>query len=243
MDNIRVMMVDDEPLIRKVVKQEMNSRAATVESGDVDGSVMRRVEMVETFADGPSLTASLGTLPPPDYLLVDMEFQGEPTGGLAITRRVHERFPDVKIIIFSGRFDNPMPGEEGRLQRVHEIGRVVMEAMELGIKFRTTQANAAKLAAPKRHTIECRSAQQGDDPVAGTLTEDNVKHTFVIVPKTMTGGTIAPASPVDGSGTYSVLYWKETVNGKVTKELDPVNFKCVIDGVDYLANTRKILGY
>ena len=53
--NIRVMMVDDEPLIRKVVKMEMNERAAEVESGDVDGTEMRRVEMVETFADGPSL--------------------------------------------------------------------------------------------------------------------------------------------------------------------------------------------
>ncbi len=125
-------MVDDEPLIRKVVKMEMNSRAVTVESGDVDGSVMRRVEMVDTFADGPALMASLEGTEPPDYLLVDMEFQGEPTGGLMITRRIHERYPDVRIIIFSGRFDNPMPGEEQRLQRLHDIGRVVMEALDLG---------------------------------------------------------------------------------------------------------------
>lgn len=139
-DNIRVMMVDDEPLIRKVVKMEMNSRARTIESGDVDGSVMRKVEMVETFSDGPSLTAALGQMQPPDYLLVDMEFQGEPTGGLMITRRIHERFPDVKIIIFSGRFDNPADEHQTdsdasstlRLQRVHDIGRVVMEALNLG---------------------------------------------------------------------------------------------------------------
>ena len=133
------MMVDDEPLIRKVVKMEMNSRNVTVEvpspqvrGGDVDGSVMCPVEMVDTFADGPSLLAALETIAPPDYLLVDMEFQGEPTGGLMITRRVHERYPDVKIIIFSGRFDNPTAAEEGRMQRVHDIGRVVMEALSLG---------------------------------------------------------------------------------------------------------------
>jgi CheY-like chemotaxis protein len=136
MDKIRVMMVDDEPLIRKVVKMEMNSRDVSVESGDVDGSVMRRVEMVETFADGPSLLAALEGGTPPDYLLVDMEFQGEPTGGLMITRRIHERYPSVRVIIFSGRFDNPeegsQPEAEGRLHRVHEIGRVVMEALALG---------------------------------------------------------------------------------------------------------------
>ncbi len=132
MNSIRVMMVDDEPLIRKVVKMEMNSRGVEIESGDVDGSVMRRVEMVETFGDGPSLLAALETTPPPDYLLVDMEFQGEPTGGLLIARRVHERFPQVRIIIFSGRFDAPLPGEEDRLGRLHDVGRVVMEALALG---------------------------------------------------------------------------------------------------------------
>ena len=146
MDNIRVMMVDDEPLIRKVVKMEMNSRNVSVEvpssrgrDGDVDGSVMRRVEMVDTFADGPALLAALEAGALPDYLLVDMEFQGEPTGGLMITRRVHERYPGVRIIIFSGRFDNPEAGSQpegathaSRMQRVHDIGRVVMEALALG---------------------------------------------------------------------------------------------------------------
>lgn len=135
-------MVDDEPLIRKVVKMEMNERGskanegdersfAQVESGDVDGSVMRRVEMVETFADGPALMAALENLQPPDYLLVDMEFQGEPTGGLTITRRIHDRYPQVKVIIFSGRFDNPTDTDQ-RSSRINEIGRVVMEALELG---------------------------------------------------------------------------------------------------------------
>lgn len=128
MDNIRVMMVDDEPLIRKLVKMEMNSRASKVEGGDEDGSVVRRVVMEETFADAPSLLASLHDRTPPDYLLVDMELQGEPTGGLYITRRIHERYPQVRVIIFSGRFDAD-PSDEARL---HEVGRVVLEALRLG---------------------------------------------------------------------------------------------------------------
>ena len=128
------MMVDDEPLIRKAVKFEMNERGAEIERhvSDDGATEMRRVEMVDTFASGPSLLASLEMLEAPDYLLVDMEFQGEPTGGLMITRRVHERYPSVKIIIFSGRFDNPLPSEERRPQRINEIGRVVMEALRLG---------------------------------------------------------------------------------------------------------------
>ncbi|MBP3763884.1 MAG: response regulator transcription factor [Bacteroidales bacterium] len=132
MSNIRVMMVDDEPLIRKAVRMEMNERGATVESGDDLGTELRRVEMVDTFASGPSLMAALETAEVPDYLLVDMEFQGEPTGGLLIARRIHEQYPQVRIIIFSGRFDHPLSTEERRAQRVIEIGRVVMEALRLG---------------------------------------------------------------------------------------------------------------
>ncbi len=132
MNKIRVMMVDDEPLIRKVVKMEMNSRATAVESGDLDASIISRVEMVDTFASGPSLMAALESTAAPDYLLVDMEFDGEPTGGLLITRRVHERYPKVKVIIFSGRFDNPLPSETNRTRRLNEIGSVVMEALRLG---------------------------------------------------------------------------------------------------------------
>lgn len=126
-------MVDDEPLIRKAVKYEMNERHAEVEchSGDF-ATETRSIEMVDTFASGPSLMAALETMEVPDYILVDMEFQGEPTGGLLITRRVHERYPQVKIIIFSGRFDNPLASEDNRGRRINEIGSVVMEALRLG---------------------------------------------------------------------------------------------------------------
>ena len=126
------MMVDDEPLIRKIVKMEMNERASKIETGDLDATEMSRVEMVDTFADGGALLAALENTAPPDYLILDMEFHGEPTGGLYIARRVHERYPDVKIIIFSGRFDAPMSGDEDHLERLHSVGSVVMEALRLG---------------------------------------------------------------------------------------------------------------
>lgn len=148
-------MVDDEPLIRKAVSMEMNERGSNATIGSertMNATIgsertsfaevechtgdftteQRRVEMVETFASGPSLMAALENAEIPDYVLVDMEFQGEPTGGLLITRRLHERYPQVKIIIFSGRFDNPSLISENRAQRINEIGAVVMEALRLG---------------------------------------------------------------------------------------------------------------
>jgi DNA-binding NarL/FixJ family response regulator len=61
-----------------------------------------------------------------------MELSGEPTGGLMIVRRVHERYSDIKTIIFSGRFDAPEAGADDRERRLHDVGRVVMEALALG---------------------------------------------------------------------------------------------------------------
>lgn len=118
----------------------------------------------------------------------------------------------------------------------------MLDAMSMTVSFRTFQKNAVKLSAPKRHNIELRSAQQIEDPVKGVLAVDAVKHVMVVLPKSNKGGTVQPAAPTDGSGEYSVRYWKTTINGEVVQEIDPINFICIIDGVDYLADVRKALG-
>lgn len=117
-----------------------------------------------------------------------------------------------------------------------------MDTMSTTINFRTTTKAAAKLAAPKRHQIELRAAQQEEDPVSGTIKVVPVKHVMVVLPKSNKGGTVQPASPTDGSGEYSVRYLKTVINGEVVTEIDPINFICVIDGVDYLADVRTALG-
>lgn len=142
MDNkLKVMIVDDEPIIRKAIKYEVNERHATIECMmDDDGQVeLKEVEVLDTFASGRQLYAALDKeeTPRPDYLLVDMEFQGEPTGGIVITEQVRKKYrsstgEDIKIIIISGRFDNPLPSETNRSQRLRDIGGVVFEALRKG---------------------------------------------------------------------------------------------------------------
>lgn len=151
-DKITIMIVDDEPIIRKAIKYEINGSRTLVDCRvDDDGRVeQRELEVLDTFADGPQLFAALNSSPAcrPDYLLVDMEFQGEPTGGIVITDRVRRQFKkmdgsDIKIIILSGRFDNPLrmgtlpsgantPIEPDRLARLKDIGSVVFEAVDKG---------------------------------------------------------------------------------------------------------------
>lgn len=116
------------------------------------------------------------------------------------------------------------------------------DAMTLGLNFRTTTKQAIKLSEPRRHNIDLRVAQQDEDTVKGTVVVRNVKHILVVIPKSDKGGSIAPASPSDGSGEYSVRYWATYIDGKKVREIDPYNFICYINGVDYLADVRKALG-
>ena len=96
--------------------------------------------------------------------------------------------------------------------------------------------------AGNRHNIDLRAAQQIEDTVAGEVKVQNIKHILVVIPKTDTGGSIAPAAPTNGSGEYAVRYWATYIDGVRTREVDPLNFICYVDGTDYLADVRKALG-
>ena len=116
------------------------------------------------------------------------------------------------------------------------------DAMTLGLNFRTTTEQSVRLSEPRRHTIDLRAPQQVEDTVAGAVKVQNVKHILVVIPKTETGGSIAPASPTNGSGEYAVRYWATYIDGVKVREIDPLNFICYINGTDYLADVRKALG-
>lgn len=116
------------------------------------------------------------------------------------------------------------------------------DAMTLGLNFRTTTEQGVRLSEPRRHNIDLRAAQQIEDTVSGTIKVQNIKHIMVVIPKTETGGSIAPASPTNGSGEYSVRYWATYIDGTRVREIDPLNFICYFNGTDYLADVRKALG-
>ncbi len=140
-DRITVMIVDDEPIIRKAIKYELNERRAKVDCKmNDDGDVhQKEVVVTDTFASGPQLFAALNDSleKRPDYVLVDMEFQGEPTGGIFITEKLKRQYKsvmgtDIKVIILSGRFDNPLENDPNREEKVREIGSVIFEALHKG---------------------------------------------------------------------------------------------------------------
>lgn len=131
------------------------------------------------------------------------------------------------------------PGMAGNIESVL-IG--MMEAMTLGLNFRSVTDAATKLMRPEKHQIDLRVAEQMWDTV-GVKREIAVdKYVMVVVPKSTKPGNIAAASAADTSGEYSVYRYEAYKNGKTLWKIDPYNYICEIDGVDYMAEVRKALG-
>lgn len=117
-----------------------------------------------------------------------------------------------------------------------------VKAMSMSLSFRQLEQEAIVLAAPEVHDIELRAASQSYDPLSGKVVMGNVKHVMRVIPKKTSAGKLASASSAGVSGEYSVRYWKYVKDGVVLLEIDPVNFICIINGKDYLAETRSALG-
>lgn len=117
-----------------------------------------------------------------------------------------------------------------------------MDAMSMTINFNTFCKEQAALAEQRPHNLDIRVAQQGTDSASGEINVDSIKHVVRVTPKALKYGKIAPAAAADASGEYAVSYLATYINGEKVTEVDPLNFICIINGKDYLADVRKALG-
>jgi len=118
----------------------------------------------------------------------------------------------------------------------------LMDAMEVGINFRTTTPDSIKLSELRRHHLDFRIAQNHENSVDDSLYVVPEKHVMVVVPKSHNVGNVAPNSTTGASGTYAVRYWATWINGVKVREVSPEDYIYEVDGVDYLASVRKALG-
>ena len=116
------------------------------------------------------------------------------------------------------------------------------DAMTLTLSFANFSQKVARLREPRRHMITLRIAQQDEDVVAGKLTVSADKHVFEVVPKAVTGGEVAPASPRNTTMQMAVRYWASYFNGQLIDEIDQFNRIDVVNGVDYNEPVRRALG-
>ena len=120
------------------------------------------------------------------------------------------------------------------------IGHI--ESMRLTLNFPTVTKQSIVLAEPRRHNIDLRAAVQDEDTVNGVIVVRAVKNIMVVEPVAHNPGNIAPAARSDGSGEYSVLSWAMYIDDEQTLDIDPLNMRFFVNGVDYLASVRKALG-
>ncbi|MBQ0067557.1 MAG: phage major tail tube protein [Phascolarctobacterium sp.] len=125
---------------------------------------------------------------------------------------------------------------------VEEIITGHLNAMTTTFNFRTVSAAAVKLMEPRVHKIDLRVAQQQMNMRTSENEINAVKHIMKVKPKKTALGKVASASTADVSGEYAVSYYAMYMAGKKVTEIDPLNFICIINGKDYLADVRKALG-
>lgn len=118
----------------------------------------------------------------------------------------------------------------------------MVDAMNLALKFRSVTDAATKLMTPEKHDIELRVAEQYWNTTGRKKEVMADKYVLVTMPKKTSPGNVAPASAADVSGEYSVYYYAGYKDGKQLWEIDPWNYICKINGVDYMADVRKALG-
>lgn len=124
---------------------------------------------------------------------------------------------------------------------VEVVGRGMPEAMTLGLDFRMVTDEAYKLATPELHIVTLRAAQQYEDGVNGKVVTKGVKHVFGLMPKTLNTGSIKQAATHDGSGQYAVRSWKCYIDDELVIDIDQLNGKCFIYGVDYRAEINAVI--
>ena len=119
------------------------------------------------------------------------------------------------------------------------IGHI--EAMKTTINFRNPTKIAYNLFTPVEHQLDLRANVQERDTVSG-VRQVAVKHILKCTPITLKTGKLANFSTGDTNAEYAVHYFATFIDGAKTLEVDPANYIFFVDGVDYLAEMRKILG-
>ena len=125
---------------------------------------------------------------------------------------------------------------------VEAVLKGMVDAMTLGLDFISATDSAVNLATPVKHNIDLRVAEQQWDTVGARSHVVADKFVLVVIPKGLTVGSIAQASPAAASGEYAVYYYAAYKGKKQLWEIDPYNYICKINGVDYMKEVRAALG-
>ena len=116
------------------------------------------------------------------------------------------------------------------------------KAMDLKIKFRVINKSCTFLASEDVQQIIIRGAVQEKDTSSVQVIQTPLKIVAKGVSKSVELGKLEPAKSTDTSVEMNLHYIRVEADGKVLFEVDKMNFKYVVDGVDFLEKARNMLG-
>jgi P2 family phage contractile tail tube protein len=169
---------------------------------------------------------------------------------------VPERLNDFRVYLdgssdLKGLADIKLPSLENLTETVKGAGIAGeyesptighFKSMQLELNWRSVTDDFLSLIQQKSQLIDCRGAFQEYDAAVGQYKIRQVR----ILVKGPTAkndiGKFDKGSTSDGSTSIEVLYLKIDIDGKNMVEIDKLNYKCVINGVDTLADIRNALG-
>lgn len=117
------------------------------------------------------------------------------------------------------------------------------DALNTTISFRTATEDACRLFETRRHLLDCRAAVEEYDATSGELRVHAHKIIMECLPKSISGGEIAPSSPQPKSVVMSVIARKYYIDETLKEDYQPLNFVDIdASGKDNLAAVRSALG-
>jgi len=117
---LRVFIVDDHPVVREGFSHLFQ--------------LVEGIEPVGTAGDGDEALARIGAARP-DVVLLDMQLPGD--DGAVVTRRIKERHPEARVIIFTGGVDRDQvarardAGAEGILLKTTPVANLIRALHEV----------------------------------------------------------------------------------------------------------------
>lgn len=117
-----------------------------------------------------------------------------------------------------------------------------IQSMSVTFNWRTLNKEATRLNAPKAHKLDLRGSVQNYDPGSGQKSSYPVKHSVIVIPKTLSLGNLNVGTTADTSSEYELTYIKTLVGNEEVLELDKLNYIYRVHGVDYLESVRRDLG-
>lgn len=134
----------------------------------------------------------------------------------------------IKGAGIAGEIDSPVIGH--------------LQSMTTTINWRSLIDENAVFISPKTYLFDFRGSVQIYNGSSGEYEPKRIRCVMKCIPKKVTLGNLDTAAAMGTSGEFEVVYIKLFIKEKEIMEIDKINFKCVIDGTDYLAKVRRDIG-